>query len=399
MNYKERILAAIKGDPIDELPFVPRLDLWYYSNLRNGTLPEKYKNATIMDISEDMDIGVHSVMSRVNEDCDDFVDYVDCGIDIYRVNRGFVYGTGLNNVRRNITQEKDKWRVEYVTPVGNVNVECRFTKSDWLAGSSIPTVYEPPVKTVEDLKVMQYIYENANVFPMYDKILEQQDALNDRGLVFAWGLYYCSAMRQLQAALMTYDNFVYTSYDYPDEVKAYADSYDKYLDRILDVCVKAPVDVVTCGSNIDSTLCSPPFMEEHVNPYLKKQADRLHEHGKFMACHLDGENHGSMDYIVKTGLDIADSIAPAPMTKIEFSEYRKQWKDITIFGGIPSIVTVKDIFSEYNFDKYMNDMMQELSDNGARHLILHVADALPPVADWKRVEKIAKIAKEFGAVK
>ncbi|MFQ7550409.1 MAG: hypothetical protein ACLRMZ_09005 [Blautia marasmi] len=51
-------------------------------------------------------------------------------------------------------------------------------------------------------------------------------------------------------------------------------------------------------------------------PALKEQSDRAHARGKYLATHTDGENTGLMELYLKSGFDIADSICPAPMTKI-----------------------------------------------------------------------------------
>ncbi len=39
MTHRERILAAIRGETPDRLPWVPRLEFWYRARIRQGTLP------------------------------------------------------------------------------------------------------------------------------------------------------------------------------------------------------------------------------------------------------------------------------------------------------------------------------------------------------------------------
>ncbi len=70
MNYQERILNTIKGNTVDFLPFVPRMDLWYKSNKINGTLPYKYKNYSLKEITSDLGAGYHSVVP-------DFRNFID----------------------------------------------------------------------------------------------------------------------------------------------------------------------------------------------------------------------------------------------------------------------------------------------------------------------------------
>ena len=53
MNNKERMLAVISDQAVDRIPYVPRLDLWYRANARAGSLPPKYKNASLIDMVDD----------------------------------------------------------------------------------------------------------------------------------------------------------------------------------------------------------------------------------------------------------------------------------------------------------------------------------------------------------
>ena len=42
MTHRERILRALRGEAVDRLPWVPRLDLWYNAHKRAGTLPAPF---------------------------------------------------------------------------------------------------------------------------------------------------------------------------------------------------------------------------------------------------------------------------------------------------------------------------------------------------------------------
>ena len=61
MTIKERLLNTIRGLPTDELPYLPRLDIWYNSNKFRGTLPDKYRNGTLKELTEDLVLVLHEV--------------------------------------------------------------------------------------------------------------------------------------------------------------------------------------------------------------------------------------------------------------------------------------------------------------------------------------------------
>ena len=97
-------------------------------------------------------------------------------------------------------------------------------------------------------------------------------------------------------------------------------------------------------------------------------------------------------------MDVADSICPAPMTRLPLKEYREKFGDkITIWGGIPSIALLEGSFTQYEFEKYINDTLETIGDG--RHIILGIADTTPPDADLDRILYIKKKAEEFGPVR
>ena len=51
MNHKARMLAAFRGEQIDRLPYVPRLDLWYLANHTCGTLPAQHAGRAMNEIA------------------------------------------------------------------------------------------------------------------------------------------------------------------------------------------------------------------------------------------------------------------------------------------------------------------------------------------------------------
>ncbi|MBW2605654.1 MAG: hypothetical protein JRE28_15330 [Deltaproteobacteria bacterium] len=61
MTYKERMMAAIKGEMPDVIPYAPRLDLWYAAHSAADTLPVKYKNSSVDEICRAEGWGLYKV--------------------------------------------------------------------------------------------------------------------------------------------------------------------------------------------------------------------------------------------------------------------------------------------------------------------------------------------------
>ena len=62
MTVRERMLRKLSGSGLDDLLFVPRLDIWYNANKAQGLLPDRYRNYTLDQVLEDLGLGYHSVI-------------------------------------------------------------------------------------------------------------------------------------------------------------------------------------------------------------------------------------------------------------------------------------------------------------------------------------------------
>jgi hypothetical protein len=393
MNYKERMLSVIKGETAGHIPFVPRLDLWYKANKLSGTLPYKYRNADIMDIVEDLDIGYHAAVPDFKEydreDCD-----VDLGLGIYRF-KTIPYDIELNNIKRIVRRENNGLlKVEYVTPYGSIKTGVVYDESAKKAGATISSTVEHALKGVGDLKAASYIFDNMEVKPKYDGYAAFKEYIGDRGIAVGFCSLSASPMHHIQKELMPLDVFVYNSYDYPDEMNEMAKKITRVYDEICRIVAGSPAEVVLSGANYDSSVTSPPFFREYIAGSLKAQSEKLHEKGKYLLTHTDGENKGLLDMYIDSGIDIADSICPKPMTKLSLSDIREVFKDrITIWGGIPSVCTLENSMSDHDFEIYLDKTMDAAADK--KRMILSIADTTPPGAKFERILRIAEKAKEI----
>ena len=147
----------------------------------------------------------------------------------------------------------------------------------------------------------------------------------------------------------------------------------------------------------------PPYFEKEILPWVQKAAGTLHEKGKIIFCHCDGENLGLMNVLKSTGMDMAEAICPHPMTKVSVDEYYRQWSNaMTIFGGIPSNMVLAESASDQDFEAYLDYLFKAVAP-GTR-FILGIADTTPPDAVFERlirigerVEKECRLPLEAGA--
>ena len=170
---------------------------------------------------------------------------------------------------------------------------------------------------------------------------------------------------------------------------------EPFFDQIFRIHVEAPAEVVYFGSNFDEMITYPPFFKDQIMPHIQKFSDMLHEKGKLLICHCDGENKGLLDLIPESGMDIAEAICPQPMTKVTIREAKKAFKGkVTIFGGIPYVALREESMSEEEFETFMKNLFREIAPGD--RFILGVSDTTPPDAKFERLLRITEMVQEWG---
>ena len=140
MSHKQRMLAAIRGEPTDRIPWAPRLDLWYDAHKRADTLPARYKGASLAEITDDLNWGYHAVVPHF-KDLRDASDDIHRALGIYNL-WVMPHATHLQNVRFTVNYRGDETTVEYCTPVGSIRTKVLYNESMRKAGISITHITE-----------------------------------------------------------------------------------------------------------------------------------------------------------------------------------------------------------------------------------------------------------------
>ncbi|MBD3288081.1 hypothetical protein GF337_04700 [candidate division KSB1 bacterium] len=393
MGFKQDMLATIKGDNCKHIPYVPRLDLWYRANKLAKTLPAKYEHASLSRILADHNMGFHAVIPDF-QDLRSPDDDVDRGLGIYNLHM-MPYRTVLHNVHRNVDRKKDRTKIRYQTPYGDITTTVLFNDEMRKAGITLTHIEEHAIKNVDAYRSLGYIFDNAEVIPNYDGYLKFADKIGDQGVAVGFASLAASPMQLIQRELIYLEKFFFELYDHPDELHLLAEKIGIYWNRLLQVIKASPAELVLLGANYDTSVTYPPFFKKYIKPWLKKWAAELHQKGKYLLTHTDGENDGLLQYYVDAKIDVADSICPQPMTRLTFKQVRDTFNGkITIMGGIPSVIFLSDSYSDIDFERYMDNFFKEIGDG--KYLIMGISDTTPPAAEFSRIIRAGQLIDEFG---
>ena len=265
------------------------------------------------------------------------------------------------------------------------------------AGITISHLLEHAIKDEKDFAAVGYIFEHARVEENYAEYDQYRSQIGDRGVAAAFVNLAGSPMHLIVRELMPFDSFYYALNDSPGEVEGLGQKIGAYWRRVMEVACGCEAEVVFVGANYDISTTPPPFFARYIKPWLRMYADQLHRRGKYLLTHVDGENTGLLDHYLQSGFDIADSICPAPMTKLTLRKVREHFAGrITIMGGLPSVALLKESMNDSEFEKFVAGLFADLGDG--RGQILGISDTTPPAAQWERLVRVGQMARDFGAI-
>jgi len=396
-THRARIAAALRGETVDRLPYVPRLDLWYLSNATAGTLPKQYAGRAMNEIARAEGWAVHHRFA------DDQLDpafqplYLHRGINVF-YSRDTVFDVVLpRDVEVKVHRTGARTRVEYHTPLGVVSTTTHYDVESQKNGITIPALVEHLIKTPADYAPAGYLFEHMDVAPNFARFQRwSEDEMRDDGVPIAIGSLDASPFHLIQRDLSDQTQFFIHYRDHYPAMRGLADRIAPLMDKMIAILARSPADVVWWGANFDDMLTFPPYFEKEIQPWIRKAALAMQDAGKLVLCHTDGENRGLMDLIRDSGMHVAESICPAPMTKVTFAEYYRRWSPrLTLFGGVPSTVVLAET-SDADFEAYMDGFFRAVAP-GSR-LVVGIADEVPPKAIFSRLQRIGERIAREGAL-
>ena len=238
MTDRERMLAAIRGEPVDRIPVVPRLEFWYRARKRNGSLPSELSGLALPEIVERLGIGHYAVVPDFT-DLRDETHMIDRTLGLFQLPT-LAYEYALEGVERTVTKTDRETVVEYRTPAGSIRTAFIFTDAMLDAGASMPWTTVEPIREPADFDVLRYIFANVRVRPRPEGHLEVRRRVGERGLAIGYTLGTASPMQHIMKELMTTERFFYAVADYPDKVLELAEAMEPFYAGMKRIVADSP---------------------------------------------------------------------------------------------------------------------------------------------------------------
>jgi len=363
MTGKERILAALRQEPVDRVPWVPLL------------VP-----STIAGFPKDAPHRVAEAQRAV-------------GCDIWTQAVADRIGQWLPNPRSYI------YRLQYFvdgdivtgfeTPEGTITGRQRSG-----VGGSISAPVEYMLKTPQDLRVYRYVLENSFLFvadytdnyKWEEKIIGEDGVITDATV----GMPPYQMLITLLAGVESTNELQSEVPELFDEVMEIM--HRQNLLQIRETAKRSKAEIFISSDNTSLTTISPKTYGKYCASQLSEYADVLHRYGKLHVIHMCGKLHSLTEQINASRFDCAADIAPSPTGDMELWEAAEALPNLAVKGGIGPETFISDD-PEVCYSKAIEILEKT---RGRLGVLLGSGGSIPSGTSIENLRAITKAVEEAG---
>jgi len=247
---------------------------------------------------------------------------------------------------------------------------------------------EYPIKTIDDIKIMKYIIKHTKFHFYLPCFKLAQKIIGDRGVISTY--FARSPYMRLIIEYMGFERTILYLKRYPNEMHDLMQFIEDQDDEMYKILCQSPIKILNFGENIDANLAPPKYFEKYLIPHYETRVKQLHRAGKFCHIHMDGSLRDLLPYLEGLPFDGLEALTAKPQGDITLKELKESIGSKILLDGIPAIL----FLPHYSF-KYVREYTLKVLEMFSPNLILGISDELPPNSDFKKVEMIASIVKNF----
>lgn len=357
MTTRERWLAAIKMQPVDRLPFWPKI--------LGGYLPAQREPFSSMSIDE-----IHDWIGS-----DKHIPIGSCVREIRKKSS------------RKISIDNGVKKVVYTAPAGELTAVLHFDKP---SQSWHPVKF--PIETAEDIKVMTDWYNDATLDIDNDGLEEMKMRQKEAGdNASTRAVIGESPLMDFIEWLAGVENGHYLLIDYQDEVEELFSVMHSYLIRKTEIMAEySPADMLYFIENTSTTLISPEQFRKYCFNHLRDYARIINEANKPFVMHMCGHLKDILADISRIDAAAIEAFTTPTLGNTELIDGRTTCPDKCIIGGTNALLWTQD--AEAIIEKIQQDLDTMPHHRG---LVISSAGVMPPMAEPETIKKVADWLKTY----
>ncbi len=331
MSPKERILAALRHQPVDRIPFVPLIDT--YSLL---DMPAHIQQAMQAGANEGYWQGILAALREIG--CDIMLRHVYVTKTASGAPHLNGFGKFLPPVVTSSSMNGSLLVEKLETPIGTLTGTWGFTEvHGW-----IPHPIKHVVSNHEELQIFAYAVEHLSrekPEPDFENYTNADKALGQDGL--ATTSFLNTPLMDLIETCWGLENTYYLLHDYPAEVEAILERLHQVQRMTVERIAESPARVVIEYENTSSTLLSPDIFRRYCLPILNEYADILHAAGKVYLVHMCGKLKAFKPELDAARFDGIADLSPDPTGNFTLDEAACNLPGKVVIGGIDATTFVE----------------------------------------------------------
>ena len=354
MTMKQRMLAMLRGEKMDRVPFVQ------YDGVSGP-------NEEIWNAVGRGNMGVLRWCSACR------VDHPNCRVEYKQITRN----------------GKAALQAALATPAGKLT-EIR----EYVPGMpGVTTPVEHYVKTPDDYRILGAWLRDSVVVEDSGSIENAWRDLGEAGLPHA--SIHRSPFQQMWIEWASITDLSMHLADAPGAVEECLDLMGRVLLKSAEATCAAAgklrIPYLVIPDNITAPLIGAKRFGEYCLPYYRKVADMLAEKGVLLAVHMDGDLEPLWPGIGRSGVSIIDSLSPPPDNDTSAAAAAAMWPQMRLMVNFPSSVHLADPETVY---LTAMEILQQAGHTG--RLWIQVSENTPPGA-WKTsYPAIIRAIEDFG---
>ncbi|MGI5958017.1 MAG: uroporphyrinogen decarboxylase family protein [Massiliimalia sp.] len=356
MKAKNRLLNALLGKPVDRIPWSPFLAYyWDY-------LPESIQ-------------------------CEGQVSYLEkMGAD--PLLRGFHCLSKLkyNNCEISEQVKQNEKQVVYETPVGILKERYTYSPkgNTWF-------LTDHPVKTGEDIKILQCLIEHCQVIQDTDIFNRDFDYYGDRALLLpVVGLFSKTAFQSMLEHWMGTEELIYAIYDIPEVLEECLAAIQEKDFQTVEIAAQTKAEGFIFWEDSSTTNISPQLFSRYTAPEITRWGNYLHKNDKLLVHHACGHLKDLIPEMAKLPVDAIESISPPPTGNIELWEaYERLPQTVALIGGIEPTVFRNETLE--GLEQYVERLLNKTK---GKRFILANSDSCPPDVEYTKFRYISELVRE-----
>lgn len=355
MTSHERLVAALRGQPLDRLPWSPFLAYWWEH--QPAWLQEKGQPWLMKEIGADALLRGFATAFSFSYDSE--------GCQVVETHSG------------------DLVRCEYHTPIGTITAHSRYSPD-----GNTTFVYDHPVKTRADFEILARLARSMRIQPDFASVADPIRSLGEDGLFVALvSPFGKTPFQHMIEYWVGTEAMAFALADIPEAVEDCLEVMSEKAFEAVSLSIDSPAEAFISWEDSSTTNISPKMFARYIVPDMDRWGRAIHAAGKLFLHHACGHVRALMGSMANEEVDVIESLSPPPTGNIQVWEAQKLLSPrIGVVGGIEPVRFLT--LTETELIGYVEELLARVDPC---HYILANSDSCPPGVSLEKFRLVTRI--------